>query len=142
MIDIEYADYQHGNQVSFDNDMIKDWVKRLPISLNDDAINSQYGLIEALLFEGEYMPCLRRNGNSEFTGYDWTDTGFPNYTPIAHPRRVSLGLKGEANKIILNKKDITEKMKKRYEEFLDLCGELQKRDELGAIWYYWKGSKL
>lgn len=136
--DIEYGDYQGGNQVSFDSNMIKEWLNNIPMNMSDQSISDAYGLVETLLFEGEYMPFIHRNCNREFVGRDWTRF------PTQHPRIIekSLNIKGEKNKIYLNNKDVTEKLRIRYNKFLDLCKELQNRNELGAIWYYWKGEKL
>jgi len=136
--DIEYGNYQGGNTVSFDNEMIKEWLTNIPINMSDLSVSDSYGLVEALLFEGECMPFINRNSNKMFVGRNWD--GFP----TQHPKPIykSLNIKGDKNKIYLNSKDITEKMKRRYDEFLKLCNELKERNELGAIWAHWKGSKL
>ncbi len=136
--DIEYGDYQGGNVVSFDNDMLKEWVKNINIDLSHDSINSQFGLMEVLLFEGEYMPFINRNGNKVFAGRDWT--GFPEKYPTALDN--SLNIKSGKNKIYLNNKDVTDKMKKRYDNFVYFCKRLEDSNETGSIWYYWKGGKL
>jgi len=143
--DIEYGDYQHGNQVSFDNDMIKKWVNTIPIDISNDSITPTFALIETLLFEGEYMPFIRRNANQKLVDSkfiqtsSWLSGKFDGYMEYKHE---SLNIKGEKNKIYLNNKDVTEKLRVRYNKFLNLCKELQNKNELGAIWYYWKGEKL
>jgi len=138
LLDIEYGDYQNCNQVSFDNEMIKIWLNDIPINMSDLSVSETFGLVEALLFEGEYMPFISRNSNTKIIGHECVGSPTQHYKYIHE----SLNIKSGKNKIYLNNKDVTEKLRKRYDKFLKLCNELKEKNELGSIWYYWKGEKL
>lgn len=145
IVNIEYGDYQEGNSISFDNEILKKWLEKINeifSNANICGMTDCFSLMSVLLYEGEVMPFIRRNNNIRFVGYTFKDSGFPRYDAIPIPNYISLNLKSESNKIYWNNIDVTNIIKERYREFYALCIELNNDKKLEKIWYYWNGGKL